>query len=57
MQDEQMSDDDPVLPRHQSEKVLFDFIRISVLRESQAPGEAPHMRVDNNPFGHPVGIA
>jgi hypothetical protein len=34
MQDEQMSDDDPVLLRYQREQVLFDFIGIGVRRES-----------------------
>jgi hypothetical protein len=56
MQDEQMPNDDPVLPRHQLEKILFDFIGVGVLCESQAPGESPHMRIDNNPFGYFVRV-
>lgn len=51
-----MPDDDPVLTRHQLKKILFDFLGVDVLRQSQAPGESPHMRIDNNPFWHFVRV-
>ena len=38
------------MARHQLKKILFDFLGVDVLRQSQAPGESPHMRIDNNPF-------
>ena len=51
-----MPDDDPICTRHHLKKILFDFIGVGVLGESQAAGEAPHMCIDNNPFRHFVRV-
>jgi hypothetical protein len=57
MQNEQMPDDDPVLTGNHFQKILLDFIRIGVFRQSKAPGKSSYMCIDNNTFCHRVGIA
>lgn len=52
-----MPEDNPVLTRNQLHKVLFDLIGIAVLREPYAPGKAPDMGVNNDPFRHVIGVA